>query len=252
MGGGTGYAPIYLHAPGRAFHACLLARAHVSKPGDSEWPAGRTLFLLNVPAAASAPRLHSAFSAAVGEVGRLALCEVGEAHAPVRAAHVAFAAPESLKKALRLRRALELPEEETRKGGAARRESREQMQRTVDAFMRKFDAAQARREAEEAARHNTMDADGFVVVSRKRGRSTATEESTGATVGVASKAHELHESATSKKKKKKNKGELVDFYHFQQHERKREQLAKLREQFEADKARIAKMKQERKFKPMGY
>ena len=37
-----------------------------------------------------------------------------------------------------------------------------------------------------------------------------------------------------------------------QHEKKREQLAKLREQFEADKARIAKMKQERKFKPMGY
>ena len=37
-----------------------------------------------------------------------------------------------------------------------------------------------------------------------------------------------------------------------QHEKKREQLTKLREQFEADKARIAKMKQERKFKPHGY
>ena len=32
-------------------------------------------------------------------------------------------------------------------------------------------------------------------------------------------------------------------------ERKREQLVKLREQFEADKARIAKMKSERKFRP---
>ena len=59
-------------------------------------------------------------------------------------------------------------------------------------------------------------------------------------------------SAGSVKKPKKNKGELVDFYHFQQHEKKREQLLKLREQFEADKARIAKMKSERKFKPAGY
>ena len=35
---------------------------------------------------------------------------------------------------------------------------------------------------------------------------------------------------------------MPDFYHFQQHEKKREGLLKLREQFEADKARIAKMR----------
>ena len=50
-------------------------------------------------------------------------------------------------------------------------------------------------------------------------------------------------------KKKKSEGANLDFYQFQKHERKREQLARLREQFEADKTRIAKMRSERKFRP---
>ena len=54
------------------------------------------------------------------------------------------------------------------------------------------------------------------MVSRKRGRSTTTEGSTGATVGVVSRHHEGQESEASKQKKKKHKGELQDFYHFQQ------------------------------------
>ena len=77
----------------------------------------------------------------------------------------------------------------------------------------------------------------FVVVGRK-GKPLA-----------AAEADQKALSADQKKKKKKKKGEAPDFYHFQQHERKREQLVKLREQFEADKARIAKMKSERKFRP---
>ena len=54
------------------------------------------------------------------------------------------------------------------------------------------------------------------------------------------------------KKKKKKAMDTSDFYHFQQHERKREQLMKLREQFEQDKQRIARMRANRKFKPQGY
>jgi hypothetical protein len=79
----------------------------------------------------------------------------------------------------------------------------------------------------------------FVVVGRK-----------GKPLGAA-EADQKALSADQKKKQKKKKGnaETPDFYHFQQHERKREQLVKLREQFEADKARIAKMKSERKFRP---
>lgn len=51
------------------------------------------------------------------------------------------------------------------------------------------------------------------------------------------------------KKKKKKPLELKNFYRHQIREAKREQLAKLRTQFEEDKARIAKMKEARKFRP---
>ena len=42
---------------------------------------------------------------------------------------------------------------------------------------------------------------------------------------------------------------MPGFYHFQRHEKKREQLLKLREQFEQDKSKIAKMREARAFKP---
>jgi ribosomal RNA-processing protein 7 len=56
----------------------------------------------------------------------------------------------------------------------------------------------------------------------------------------------------SGRRKKKKAKDMTDFYHFQQHERKREGLMKLREQFELDKQRIAKMRADRSFKPAGY
>ena len=104
-----------------------------------------------------------------------------------------------------------------------------------------------------------MDGDGFVVVTRKRtGRSTSTDAS-GATVGVASAqpaadddAEDAQGESGGARKKKKKQKEMADFYHFQQHERKREGLMKLREQFEQDKERIARMRADRKFKPQGY
>ena len=55
--------------------------------------------------------------------------------------------------------------------------------------------------------------------------------------------------AEARKKKKKSGGAPADFYHFQQHERKRSQLLKLREQFEQDKSKIAKRREARAFKP---
>jgi len=247
------YRQLYLQIRGRAFHTTLFARPHVSKGDNAELPAGQTLFVLNVPATATEKALSTAFSTA-GEVKAVQISSIASGTngaAGTRAAHVAFASPSGLKKALALRQPMQLVI--ALSGSTPRLEqpaTREQLQRSADSFMKKFDAAEKRREAEEEARHNTMDDDGFVLVTRKRGRSTTTEESTGATVGVASTHHGEQEEPGRKKKKKK--GELLNFYHFQQHEKKREQLAKLREQFEADKARIAKMKQERKFKPHGY
>ena len=57
-------------------------------------------------------------------------------------------------------------------------------------------------------------------------------------------------AATNGRRKKRKKNlELVNFYRFQMREAKRERLAALRQRFEEDKARIAKMKAARKFMP---
>lgn len=42
----------------------------------------------------------------------------------------------------------------------------------------------------------------------------------------------------------------VNFYRFQQRERRRDELFALREQFEADKRKIQELKAARRFKPM--
>lgn len=56
-------------------------------------------------------------------------------------------------------------------------------------------------------------------------------------------------SEIAKKTKKKKNTELKNFYRFQFREEKRNRLAQLREQFEKDKEKIKKMKEQRKFKP---
>jgi ribosomal RNA-processing protein 7 len=89
----------------------------------------------------------------------------------------------------------------------------------------------------------------FVVVSRKRGRGAGTAEAGGA---LAAQAEPDDQIAGVAKKRKKSAQDMPNFYHFQQHERKREQLTKLRERFEQDKQRVARMRADRKFKPSGF
>ena len=159
------YKLLRLEVKGRAFYSTLFARAHVSKSDDTDLPAGQTLFLLNVPATATDKALRSAFSVA-GDVKKVQSSKIAGAVAGsttgTRAAHIAFASPDGLKKALAMQEPLKLTLEGGRdSGGAApKTESREVLQRSVDSLMKKFDAAERRREEEEEARHNTMDGDG--------------------------------------------------------------------------------------------
>ena len=256
------YTPLPARVGKRAFLTTLFGRAHVSK-NDAELPAGRTLFVLNVPPRVAPGALAAALEAKAGEVTSVRLSSDGS-----HAAHIVFAEPSGLKKALAANsKPLDLAV--SADGAAADAEepsSRAELQESVGAFMQQFEADEAARKAEEEARHNQMDSDGFVVVTRKRtGRSTSTD-ATGATVGVATAGMQRQyaeaaddesgggaaEGGGGGKRKKKRPKEMQDFYHFQQHERKRKDLEKLREQFEADKARIAKMRNERRFKPQGY
>ena len=97
-----------------------------------------------------------------------------------------------------------------------------------------------------------LDEDGFVIVQRggKFGRANA---GAGQGVGVIRKnapGGEEDTEASLQRKKKKHKGiELEDFYKFQRREKKRDELADMRAQFEKDKERVRKLKEGRKFKP---
>ena len=262
-----GYVALQCQLKGRAFATTLFARAHAARAEDDRFPAQRTLFALNVPPRADADGLRAAFGR-LGDVesvelGRLGGDAAASDDAGPRTAHVVFARAAALKKALRAARPVQLALAEAPAAAAAGGdggEDREALQRSVDAFMRSFEADEGRRRRELEASHNRMDGDGFTLVTRQQ-KGTGRSTGGGATVGVASRGAAAAAAAGAAdggadggggggvRKKKKKAKELVDFYHFQQHERKRSQLLKLREQFEQDKSKIAKMREARAFKP---
>lgn len=91
-----------------------------------------------------------------------------------------------------------------------------------------------------------VDEDGFTIVQKgnKYGRSGGDED----TGTFAAMTPEFEEQMRIQPDKKKSK-ELVDFYRFQFREKKRQQFASLRAQFEADKQKIAQRKALFRFKP---
>ena len=262
-----GYVALQCQLKGRAFATTLFARAHAARAEDDRFPAQRTLFALNVPPRADADGLRAAFGR-LGDVESVELGRLGGDAAAddddgPRTAHVVFARAAALKKALRAARPVQLALAEAPAAAASGGdggEDREALQRSVDAFMRSFEADEGRRRRELEASHNRMDGDGFTLVTRQQ-KGTGRSTGGGATVGVASRGAAAAAASAADggaddggggggvRKKKKKAKELVDFYHFQQHERKRSQLLKLREQFEQDKSKIAKMREARAFKP---
>ena len=122
------------------------------------------------------------------------------------------------------------------------RPSPAKLQEEVDQFMMKFKADEYQKEREKLERMNQMDDDGFTVVVRhKKTKATDGDIHVGA---VSAEVAEAQRAVAAKKKK-----ELVNFYRFQMREKKQDELVTLRKRFEEDKAKIAQLKQTRKFKP---
>ena len=105
----------------------------------------------------------------------------------------------------------------------------------TDRFVAAFETREEQTRLAKERKQNEVDADGFIMVSRKR--------------QVRSAVMEANENR-QKKKRKKNR-ELKNFYQWQVREAKRDQLKQLRDKFEEDKMRIAKLKAARKFRPYG-
>ncbi|KAN0076771.1 Ribosomal RNA-processing protein 7 (RRP7) domain containing protein [Tylopilus felleus] len=115
----------------------------------------------------------------------------------------------------------------------------------ADTWMERFEFDLAKTKQKSAYRKGeaVVDEDGFTLVTR----GGAYGQTLGGGVGVASKMFEKTGQTGSKKKKEPKEKET--FYAFQKAEKQRTALLDLRKNFEADKARIEKLKESRRFKP---
>mmetsp|Transcript_12198 Transcript_12198/g.34404 ORF Transcript_12198/g.34404 Transcript_12198/m.34404 type:complete len:244 (-) Transcript_12198:171-902(-) len=110
-----------------------------------------------------------------------------------------------------------------------------EIKREADSFMRNFDEEQARRNAERESNSGRPDEDGFIkVVRRKKGVSS------GNTHIRAAKPMDAADV-----KEKTHKG----FYGFQARQDRISRIAELQARFQKDKERIARLREQRAFKP---
>ncbi|KAI9199797.1 ribosomal RNA-processing protein 7-domain-containing protein [Polychytrium aggregatum] len=115
-----------------------------------------------------------------------------------------------------------------------------ELKEQVNEYLNLFDLEERRKQEELDAKLNQPDEDGFVTVSRRSKRGTATDAH-GAKMSAA--------KLSDVQKLKPKKLGLDDFYRFQMRETKRNQLADLRRKFEEDKRKIEHFKSSRRFRP---
>lgn len=132
---------------------------------------------------------------------------------------------------------------EIMEGWVKKRPQLDTIKAELDSFMSKFEEEEGAAEEEDKAKANRPDVDGFMpVVSRKR----KAERMEGG--DISARSSKVQEGLGVKRRKKKDL-ELKNFYSFQMKQDKMGKIEEIRRRFEDDKARIAKMKQDRKFKP---
>ena len=236
-----------LYNSGSAHSRFLYVKEHRDHASEAS---RRTLFVCNLEAGAGADDVRTAFA----HFGNIELVTLGRHHgngsSGSRFAHIIFKSAKSLQGALSAkelshahsaRDANDLHDHScnSRQQGLSRllgehtaaRPARETLQLGAEAYMRAFEASEAR---EQAARERLSqpDDDGFVMVTRKK-KGTGEEDT----------------KKKARARPKRKRLELTNFYSHQIRETKRTQLLELRQKFEADKQRIEKMKRARKFRP---
>eukprot|EP01138_Halocafeteria_seosinensis_P003079 gb/GECG01003147.1/.p1 GENE.gb/GECG01003147.1/~~gb/GECG01003147.1/.p1 ORF type:complete len:339 (+),score=61.14 gb/GECG01003147.1/:1-1017(+) len=107
------------------------------------------------------------------------------------------------------------------------------LQAEVDEYMKTFEIKEKESEEEKKRMAQQPDEEGFVTVTSKKRTPTVADE----------------QSSNMKRKRKRGSLEKPNFYRFQLREQKKSELDALQEKFEEDKAKIARIKAARKFKP---
>ena len=117
--------------------------------------------------------------------------------------------------------------------------SEERLSGSISSFMAEHDAGVAR-EKEREEELGQPDEEGWVTVARQEKKKPEKK---------VESVEEEKKGRGKKNRRKKKKVELKNFYSHQIKEDKMTNIRALREKFEEDKQKIAKMKQERKFRP---
>lgn len=105
------------------------------------------------------------------------------------------------------------------------------LQTTVDAFMTVFNSKEEEAVRRAKRARNVPDEDGFVTVTR------------GGRTGPARMEDAERKREEMKAKEEKRKHEMGDFYRFQGRERRKEEVGRLRREFEEDRKRVEDMKE---------
>lgn len=215
-----------------ALGASAYFKEHRGSGSDS------TLFVVNLPNTATTASLRQVFN----QFGEIEAVDLDQPPYRTRCARVIFSERASLKLALAaveiddsplLRREAEVERSVVKRLVTAH----EATLPASDALMVAADKCMALFEQEENSeverravlRADGADDDGFITVTHKR--------------------KERKETVAPAGKKKKKDLELKNFYRHQIREEKKDKLLELRQRFEEDKARIAKLKEARKFRP---
>lgn len=247
-----GYKVLAVQCP--ALHY-LYARAHESKDNDSDYPAGRTLFVADVPpefTEATFKHMLKGF----GKVERVRISTRAdqrhqnmlvrriyalEPHADERTlfAHIVLKESDTLRRLLAVNEAAApLSAQHPAPQGIQkwldehqkRYEDPGTLQEEVDKAIADYEAAEEKRRKQRDLARTTTDEEGWTTVAYGRRRGEV-------------------EGEDGEHKKKKKDQQMLNFYRWQQREARRDQIAELRRKFEEDKQKIALMRQTRKFRP---
>ncbi|XP_059469879.1 ribosomal RNA-processing protein 7 homolog A [Neocloeon triangulifer] len=242
----------------------LYCKEHSVREKSSAKPAGRTLFVVNVPPFYTEECVKKLFEEC-GPILNVYFHKKPTAAGPqeedsrffskietikgYKVAYVVFKTGSALESALKLRwkkpKVLYSKEDKTLPTAVQIWKASydrnipvvSELQADIDNFMAQYDEKISDEQRKLKETEGQEDEEGWVTVTKK-----------GRKPGFARK-ESVEQRVLAKEGKKKAKKELLNFYTFQIRESKMNHLAELRQKFEEDKKRVAQLRQSRRFRP---
>ncbi|XP_028042029.1 ribosomal RNA-processing protein 7 homolog A [Bombyx mandarina] len=235
----------------------IYFKEHSVREHTKDKPAGRTIFIVNVPPYADEKGLTNAFSEA-GPISSVKLCikpNTMEDDIPkfisekqkksFQVAYLVFEKVSALDRALQLSELKPLNSESYRIKTGIQKWIEEfnkeilqpkTLKENIEAFMKKYDSETAKEKKKEKKLEQEDD-EGWVTVTK------------GGKIQSFARTEKVENKILEKEEKNKKRKELKNFYTFQIRESKMKHIVMLRQKFEEDKKKIAQIKQSRRFKP---